>query len=251
MTKEQHRITDITTGNENAEFSIYQSKNSFEFAQRQAKSLCESNLVPTQYQGQEGLPNCLVALEMSKRMNLSPLTVMQNLNVIHGKPSWSAQFISSIVIGCNRFKNFDYVVQGSGESLSVQCTAIRLEDNKLVKGTAVTMKMAKEEGWTIKNKKYQSMPEIMLKARAATFFGRQYIPDLLLGVQTSEEVIDIEPVNVTPENKVSTEEFKGQKGERKPVKLKNGELGVNEKDLLTDLSPLKMGKSEEEDDNGF
>ena len=54
-----------------------------------------------------------------------------------------------------------------------------------------------KEGWTTKNKKYKSMPEIMLKARASTFFGRQYIPDLLLGVQTSEEVIDIEPINVT------------------------------------------------------
>ena len=39
----------------------------------------------------------------------------------------------------------------------------------------------------------------MLRNRAATFFGRQYIPDLLLGVQTSEEVVDIQPLNVTPE----------------------------------------------------
>tara|TARA_B100000614_G_scaffold61502_1_gene54420 strand:+ start:1050 stop:1694 length:645 start_codon:yes stop_codon:yes gene_type:complete len=198
----------IKTQNTEGESSIYSNSDSFEFAQRQAKSLCESNLVPTQYQGQEGLPNCLVALEMSKRMNLSPLTVMQNLNVIHGRPSWSAQFISSIVIGCNRFKNFDYVVEGSGESLFVQCTAIRLEDNKLVKGTAVTMKMAQQEGWTLKNKKYQSMPEIMLKARAATFFGRQYIPDLLLGVQTSEEVIDIEP---EPINVSESPDFREQK----------------------------------------
>ena len=198
----------IKTQNTEGESSIYRNSDSFEFAQRQAKSLCESNLVPTQYQGQEGLPNCLVALEMSKRMNLSPLTVMQNLNVIHGRPSWSAQFISSIVIGCNRFKNFDYVVEGSGESLFVQCTAIRLEDNKLVKGTAVTMKMAEQEGWTLKNKKYQSMPEIMLKARAATFFGRQYIPDLLLGVQTSEEVIDIEP---EPINVSESPDFREQK----------------------------------------
>jgi len=198
----------IKTPNIEGESSIYRNSDSFEFAQRQAKSLCESNLVPTQYQGQEGLPNCLVALEMSKRMNLSPLTVMQNLNVIHGKPSWSAQFISSIVIGCNRFKNFDYVVEGSSESLSVQCIAIRLEDDKLVKGTAVTMKMAREEGWTVKNKKYQSMPEIMLKARAATFFGRQYIPDLLLGVQTSEEVIDIEP---QPINVSESPDFREQK----------------------------------------
>ena len=198
----------IKTPNIEGESSIYRNSDSFELGQRQAKSLCESNLVPTQYQGQEGLPNCLIALEMSKRMNLSPLTVMQNLNVIHGKPSWSAQFISSIVIGCNRFKNFDYVVEGSSESLSVQCIAVRLEDNKLVKGTAVTMKMAKEEGWTLKNKKYQSMPEIMLKARAVTFFGRQYIPDLLLGVQTSEEVIDIEP---EPINVSESPDFREQK----------------------------------------
>ena len=189
--------TEITRTNTDGESSIYQTTESFEFAQRQAKSLCQSQLVPTQYQGQNGLSNCLVALEMSKRMNLSPLTVMQNLNVIHGKPTWSAQFISSQIIGCGRFKNFDYIVTGKDDSLSVQCQAIRLEDNKLVKGTAVSIKMAREEGWTTKNKKYQSMPEIMLKARASTFFGRQYIPDLLLGVQTSEEIVDIEPINVT------------------------------------------------------
>ena len=192
--------SEITKTNPEGESSIYQSTESFEFAQRQAKSLADSKLVPTQYQGQEGLPNCLVALEMSKRMNLSPLTVMQNLNVIHGKPTWSSQFITSNILGCGRFKNFDYVVTGKDQTLSVQCQAIRLEDNKLVKGTAVTMKMAQQEGWTRKNSKYQSMPEIMLKARAATFFGRQYIPDLLLGVQTSEEIVDIQPIDVTTGN---------------------------------------------------
>ena len=190
--------SEITKNNINGESSIYQNPDSFEFAQRQAKSLCESNLVPTSYQGQKGLPNCLVALEMSKRMNLSPLTVMQNLNIIHGTPSWSAQFISSQILGCGRFENFDYLVKGEGETLEVQCVAKRIEDQKIVKGTAVSMKMARLEGWT-RNSKYTSMPELMLRNRAATFFGRQFIPDLLLGVQTSEEVVDIQPLNVTPE----------------------------------------------------
>ena len=76
--------------------------------------------------------------------------------------------------------------------------AKRVEDQKIVKGTAVSMKIARLEGWT-KNPKYTSMPELMLRNRAATFFGRQYIPDLLLGVQTSEEVVDIQPLDVTPE----------------------------------------------------
>ena len=180
------------------ESSIYKNTDSFEFAQRQAKSLCESDLVPKSYQGQKGLPNCLVAIEMSKRMKLSPLTVMQNLNVIHGTPTWSAQFITSQILGCGRFTNFDYLVKGEGDTLEVQCVATRIEDQKLVKGTKVSMRMARLEGWT-RNSKYQSMPELMLRNRAATFFGRQYIPDLLLGVQTSEEVVDIQPLDVTPE----------------------------------------------------
>ena len=190
--------SEITTQSMEGESSIYKNTDSFEFAQRQAKSLCESNLVPISYQGQKGLPNCLVALEMSKRMNLSPLTVMQNLNIIHGRPTWSAQFISSQIMGCGRFENFDYLVKGEGETLEVQCIAKRIADQKLIKGTAVSMKMARLEGWT-KNPKYTSMPELMLRNRAATFFGRQYIPDLLLGVQTSEEVVDIQPLDVTPE----------------------------------------------------
>ena len=189
--------TEITTSTNN-EFSIYESTDTFEFAQRQAKSLCQSQLVPTQYQGQQGLSNCLVALEMSKRMKLSPLTVMQNLNIIHGKPSWSAQFIASTIMSCGRFSKFEDLVKRQGETLEVQCVATRLEDNKQVKGSAVSMRMARQEGWT-KNSKYSSMPELMLRNRAATFFGRQYIPDLLLGVQTSEEVVDIqtEPINVS------------------------------------------------------
>ena len=190
--------SEITTQSVEGESSIYKNTDSFEFAQRQAKSLCESNLVPISYQGQKGLPNCLVALDMSKRMNLSPLTVMQNLNIIHGRPTWSAQFISSQIMGCGRFENFDYLVKGEGETLEVQCIAKRIADQKLIKGTAVSMKMARLEGWT-KNPKYTSMPELMLRNRAATFFGRQYIPDLLLGVQTSEEVVDIQPLDVTPE----------------------------------------------------
>ena len=190
--------SEITAQIAEDESSIYKNTDSFEFAQRQAKSLCESNLVPISYQGQKGLPNCLVAIEMSKRMKLSPLTVMQNLNVIHGRPTWSAQFISSQIMGCGRFENFDYLVKGEGETLEVQCVAKRVEDQKLIKGTAVSMRMARLEGWT-KNPKYTSMPELMLRNRAATFFGRQYIPDLLLGVQTSEEVVDIQPVDVTPE----------------------------------------------------
>jgi hypothetical protein len=55
--------------------------------------------------------------------------------------------------------------------------------------------MAKAEGWLTKTgSKWITMPELMLKYRAAAFFGRLYAPEVLMGMQTSEEVIDITPI---------------------------------------------------------
>ena len=192
--------------------SVYKNEGSFELHQRMAKSLAQSNLVPQQYQGQGGLPNCLVALEMANRMNISPLVVMQNMNVIQGRPSWSAQFVIATITGCGRFENFDYEMDGEREDLKVRCTATRIKDGKEIKGSWVSIGMARSENW-IKNPKWKSMPEHMLKYRAATFFGRQYVADLLLGIQTEDEIVDIEPMNITPKGKVTTEEIKGQEGE--------------------------------------
>ena len=179
--------------------SVYKNEGSFELHQRMAKSLAQSNLVPQQYQGQGGLPNCLVALEMANRMNISPLVVMQNMNVIQGRPSWSAQFVIATITGCGRFENFDYEMNGEKEDLKVRCTATRIKDSKEIRGSWVSIGMARSENW-IKNPKWKSMPEHMLKYRAATFFGRQYVADLLLGIQTEDEIVDIQPVNVTVPN---------------------------------------------------
>ena len=194
------------------ESSVYKNENSFALNQRYAKSLCNSTLVPAHYQGQSGLSNCLIALEMANRMNTSPLIVMQNLNIIKGKPAWSSQFIIAMIQ--TRFDDFDYEMSGKGDSLSCRCSAVRRKDKKKVYGSVVSLEMAKAEGWT-SNKKWRTMPDHMLRFRSATFFGRQHVADLLLGVQTEEEVVDIQPVNITPDQKgkVTTEEVKGQKGE--------------------------------------
>jgi len=197
------------------DFSIYRNEESFAFGQRMAKSLCQSDLVPQAYQGQKGLANCLIAIETANRMKISPLMVMQNTNIIQGKPSWSAQFIIATITGCGRYENFDYEMVGEKEDLKIRCTATRIKDGKEINGSWVSIAMARSENW-IKNPKWKSMPEHMLKWRAATFFGRQHVADLLLGIQTEDEIVDIQPVNITPDKKgkVSTEEVKRQKGER-------------------------------------
>ena len=162
--------------------SVYSSIQSFESAQRIAASLADSALVPNAYRGQQGLPNCIVAIEIANRMGMSPFQVMQNLNVIHGRPSWSSQFIIGLIQGSNRFDSFTYDETAD----SCQCLAVLKTTGEQVSGPRITMDMAKKEGWT-KNSKWQSMPQTMLRYRAASAFGRFHIPDLILGIQSVEE----------------------------------------------------------------
>jgi hypothetical protein len=59
--------------------------------------------------------------------------------------------------------------------------------------------MAKAEGWSTKaGSKWITMPELMLRYRAAAFFARLYAPDITLGMMTAEEARDITERDVTP-----------------------------------------------------
>lgn len=171
----------------------------FEDGQRIAKALASSSLVPQQFQGQQGLANCIVALEIANRMGLSPLQVMQNLNIIHGRPSWSSQFIIALINGCGRFEPLRYEMSGKGDSLACHAVAKEKATGNDLKGPTVTMEMAKAEGWATKaGSKWRTMPELMIRYRAAAMWGRLFAPELLVGItQTQEEVIEIQEVKVS------------------------------------------------------
>ena len=175
-------MTDSSALTTTSNKSVYSSIQSFESAQRIAASLAESTIVPVMYRGKAGLGNCMVALEIANRMGMSPFQVMQNLDVIHGRPSWRSQFIIGLIQGCNRFEGFTYDETAD----SCQCLAVLKTTGEQVSGPRITMDMARKEGWT-KNPKWQSMQQTMLRYRAASSFGRFHIPDLILGIQSVEE----------------------------------------------------------------
>jgi hypothetical protein len=69
------------------------------------------------------------------------------------------------------------------------------------------MQMAKAEGWLDKGgSKWKTMPELMLRYRAGTFFGRLYAPDVLMGLYTQDEALDIANVQDITEPSVSNSE---------------------------------------------
>jgi len=189
--------TAITTQSSGSVFSGIQA---FEDAQRIAKALASSTLIPPAFQGQQGFANCLVALEIANRMRISPFLAMQHLHVIHGRPSWSSSFIIAMVNGCGRFSPLRFEMSGEGDSLACYARATDLASEQELKGPTITMAMAKKEGWSTKaGSKWATMSELMISYRAAAFWGRLYASDLLLGLQTQEEVIDIQQVTVKAE----------------------------------------------------
>ncbi len=202
------------------------SLQSFELMQRAAKLLSSSTLVPAAYRAYDdkkgvenpnALANCVVSLNMAQRMGADPLMVMQNLYIVEGRPSWSSQWIIAAINGCGRFSPLRFELKNLGEKeveyevtkwvnrerqttkhkatvQNLECVAwaIERETGERITSPAVNIEMAVKEGWYGKNgSKWQTMPEVMLRYRTASFFGKLYAPELLMGLQTVEEMQDI------------------------------------------------------------
>ena len=151
-----------------------------------------SRMVPDNYKGKPD--NCFTALELAARMNVSPMLIFQNLYIVQGKPSWAGQACKALIDGSGKFIDSEYVMTGSIEDGTRGCylQATNTRTGKLVKGTEITLKMAQDEGWLNKNgSKWKTMPEQMLKYRAAAFFARTECPEALMGFQTAEETMDV------------------------------------------------------------
>ncbi|WP_313377964.1 hypothetical protein [Achromobacter insolitus] len=74
----------------------------------------------------------------------------------------------------------------------------------LIESPAVSIEMAVQEGWYTKNgSKWQTMDEVMLRYRTASFFGKLYAPELLMGLQSVEEAQDIIEATTGPDGTIS------------------------------------------------
>ena len=175
------------------------------------------------------LANSVVALNMAQRMGADPLMVMQNLYIVEGRPSWSSQWIIAAINGCGRFSPLRFRIESRGErEIEYKSTywennqrhtkvekvrindkvcvawAIEKETGEVIESPAVSIEMAVLEGWYTKNgSKWQTMDEVMLRYRTASFFGKLYAPELLMGLQTVEEAQDIIEASTGPDGTIS------------------------------------------------
>ena len=177
------------------------------------------------------ISNCMIALDMAQRMGANPLQVMQNLHVIEGRPSWSSSFIIAVINTCGHYSKLRFDLEwfddvevpytvyewvappGGGKKVKTPYTktqvvknarcvawAIEKESGDRLESAPVTLVMAVQEGWYTKaGSKWPTMPETMLRYRAASFFGKIYAPELLMGLPSAEETHDVIDVERQPD----------------------------------------------------
>jgi len=223
----------------------------FELAQRIARMLAASTMVPEVYRdtlkikdgkdqngnwlyrsepNPNGLANCVIALNMANRMGADPLMIMQNLYIVEGRPAWSSQFVIGAINTSGKYSPLRFQVEDRGEvevtyttkewkwnpqqrknlpeekvhtiklrNMVCKAWAIEAATGERLESAEISMEMAVKEGWYQKNgSKWQTMPEQMLRYRAASFFGRIYAPEVLMGIRTQDEELDA-IIDVTPE----------------------------------------------------
>ncbi len=115
----------------------------FALAQREAKALASSDLVPKEFRG--NVPNCLIALNLAKRIKADPLMVLQNLDVIHGRPAFRATFLIACLNQCGRFTPLRYRITGEGDDKTCVALANDINTGEEYEGPPVSIGMAKAE----------------------------------------------------------------------------------------------------------
>ena len=181
-TQSRNKVTDYSLG-------IFGTSDNFIMAGQMAKALASSTIVPAVYQKNDA--NCLIAIEQAQRLNVSPLMVMQNLHVIQGRPSWSSKFLIAAINNSGKYDMELQFEETKKDGKPFSCLCWTEKNGRRVEGMVVDMDMAQAEGWLGKNgSKWKTMPQLMLRYRAASFFSSLNCPELTLGLYTKEEMLD-------------------------------------------------------------
>ena len=165
----------------------------FELEQRRGKALSVSAFFPDQLKND--IASAVIINDLAIRMNISPMEVSQSIYIIYGRPSFATTFLVARLNQSGLIKGALRTVI-SKDKQEAHCVAIDTESGEELVGMSVTMQMAQKEGWVSKKgSKWQTMPELMLRKRAQSFFIKEYFPEVMFGLSTQEEVQDIEAID--------------------------------------------------------
>ena len=162
-----------------------------------ASVLCKSGLIPS---GLNSPEKVFVALQWGHELGLSPMVAVNNVAVINGKPTLSADIMSAIVKRSPEYGGIEWV-EMSNKKAECKITRILPNGEKETQTSSFSIEDAEKAGLLGKDvwKKYTKR---MLKHRCLSSGLKDMFPDLLAGLYDPEEMESIQPTttekNITP-----------------------------------------------------
>ena len=155
-------------------------------AHKLATVLCNTQMVPQTFRGKPD--DGAAAILYGAELGLKPQQALQQVFVIHGQPAIYARTMVALLKG----KGYKFeTVESSDESVTVRGVAPSGEQES----STWTIDRAKKAGYT-SNKRYQTDPQAMLYAKAASEVSRRLAPNVLLGIKYAAEDLELEPVKM-------------------------------------------------------
>lgn len=148
-----------------------------------ATALCQTAFVPKHFAGKPD--EAAAALMLGEELGFSPVTALRSIFVIGGTPGMYARALVALA------QSHGHEVWTEKDTPTNVTVCGRRRGSEHVERSVWTPERARRAGYT-SNKKYESDPQAMLYARAASDVCRRIAADVLAGVPHSVEELELE-----------------------------------------------------------
>lgn len=185
-TQNQNNMPDLPDVSDDGLDLLVKQAQAMDAAYKIGSALANTQMVPQTFRGKPD--DATAAILYGAELGLKPTQALQQVFVVHGQPAIYAR----TMVGLLKSKGYVFeTVESTDESVTVRGTSPRGE----VEQSTWTIARAQKAGYT-SNKKYQSDPQAMLYAKAASEVSRKLAPDVLLGIRYTAEDLELEPRTV-------------------------------------------------------
>ena len=161
----------------------------FDAMARAAKMMAMASVIPEALRkggGDTAIGNCFLVVNQAIRWGMDPFALAQCAFAISGKLGYEGKVAAAVINSDPRIeKRLDYKYSGEGDLRKVVVSAT-LAGEKVARTIEGTVGQ-----WKTGNDMWKQDPDQMLAYRGARQWSRRHMPDVLLGVYTDDELIDM------------------------------------------------------------
>lgn len=194
-----------------------------------ANVLCKSGLIP---RGLDKPEKVFVALQWGHELGLTPMVAVNNIAVINGKPTLSADIMSAVVKRSPEYGGIRWI-EMSDKKAECEITRILPNGEKETITSSFTIEDAQKAGLAGREV-WVKYPKRMLKHRCLSYGLKDMFPDMLAGLYDPEEMESVQSDKTAP----TTERNVTPKEESKKA-IEEPKADVIEGELLDERQQLK------------